>query len=242
MNSNPPYVIHGLHGFLGKAADWEILGITARENFKPFNLFHDLPIVPLEEWAEAYNQYVRDKALNHENILMGYSLGGRLGLHAVLQNPKQWKAAIIVSAHLGLKTEEERKFRIQGDEKWAKKFETQPWEPLMQEWKAQSVFKQNEDSFQRKESDFERNTLSKALTVWSLGRQENLKTKISELPIPILWVVGEEDKKFKDQADDLSFKHPQSQVCVVTQSGHRVPWEQSKKYLLNITQFIQNLE
>lgn len=238
-----PYKIHALHGFLGQATDWEALGFIQNNRFMAINLFNDIPIVPFARWAEMYNQLVAKSSESiFGNIFMGYSLGGRLGLHALLQNPTLWKAAIIVSAHPGLLLEEERKLRIQADEKWAEKFEKDSWTSLMLDWNSQKVFKKQSFEFKRKERDYDRHSLSCVLKTWSLGRQSNLREELSALEIPILWIVGEKDEKFFNQTSDLKFRHPTSKVCVIPNASHRVPWEQSENYLFTIINFIQSLE
>lgn len=227
------YHIHALHGFLGQPYDWPTT--FNQDQFHAYQLFADFPILPFTQWAEAFNEKVRNNHAN--NIFMGYSLGGRLGLHAVLNNPKMWKAAIFISTHPGLKTEEERKNRTTSDDHWAKRFENDPWEQLMQDWNAQDVFKHDPPIF-RKESENNRQDLSKALKKWSLGNQEDMRAKIAALEMPILWIVGEKDLKFISLGHELTFRHTQSQLCIVPETGHRL---QSGLLENFITQFIENL-
>ena len=83
-----------LAGFLGAPQDWH-----------PFNLngvrIGQFPATNFDEWASAFNAYIENKKFANP-ILMGYSLGGRLGLHGLIQAPSLWKGGIIISAHPGL--------------------------------------------------------------------------------------------------------------------------------------------
>lgn len=234
-----PYHIHALHGFLGQPSDWPHLDFVSKDQFHRHQLLKDFPIRPFSEWAERFNQKT---AGDCKNIFMGYSLGGRLGLHALSKNPEQWKAAIFISTHPGLKSMEERNNRVAIDAQWAARFLTDPWNKLMNDWNAQDVFKGDALVPHREESENDRQFLSKAIKTWSLGVQNDLRTMIASLEMPILWMVGERDHKYLKLAQELKFRHPLSKLCVVSETGHRLQFEQPKKFILNVTTFIQHLE
>lgn len=230
--------LHALHGFLGTPTDWSFFNI---EHLITYDLFNDVPITPFDEWAVMFNKQV-DAAPKANNILLGYSLGGRLALHAVLNEPKKWKAAIFVSTHPGLKCDKEKEHRINADKLWSERFQNMPWDALMCAWNAQDVFKDDLTILNRKESDYNRQSLSKALNTWSVGIQADLTHAIATLDIPILWIVGENDKKFVKVAQELQFKHQKSKLDIVSNSGHRLLFEQQEIFSLTVKQFIQNLE
>lgn len=240
---NKPYRLHALHGFLGRPEDWSFFStsLPRTRTLFPHNLFRDFPIAPFSLWANTFNQYI-GRSDQGRNILLGYSLGGRLGLHAVLQNPSLWKAAILVSTHTGLTSDEQKQARWEADQRWAGRFEEGAWDPLIEEWNAQEVFKGDSGNLKRKEAEFDRTSLATALRTWSLGKQGNLTAQLTQLDLPILWMVGTEDHKFAEAAQGLTFKHPLSQVCLVPEASHRLPWQQPEQFLLKITQFLHSLE
>lgn len=201
-----------LHGFLGSPLDWQ------GEMTHVPNLFSQ--IAPFWEWAKNFNRYA-EEICDQERILVGYSMGGRLALHALIDNPTLWKRAVILSANPGICSNP--KERIMADQAWAKRFEEEPWDELMLAWNEQAVF--GGKAPQRQEKDFSRNALSKALTTWSLGKQENLLEKIEALSIPILWLTGERDVKFTALAEQVKLSHPHSEKRVVEGATHRLPWE-----------------
>lgn len=229
----PQYDIHALHGFLGHPSDW----LCLQERVFAYSLFQDFPIIPFDAWAENFNFSVEEKS----NIFIGYSLGGRLGLHALLQNPAKWKAAIFVSTHPGLNDQAAKRTRLAMDEAWAERFLNEPWDSLLKRWNQQDVFKHSVE-INRSEVDNNRQDLAAALKIWSLGMQEDLTDKIKDLEMPICWMVGEKDHKFVDLAAPLQFKHPKSKLFVVPQAGHRLNFDQPEKFKTIVTQFIQNLE
>jgi len=196
-----------LHGFLGRPQDWEGLTLSAPD------LFAEEPR-PFEEWAEAF---VKDVA--EGSFLIGYSLGGRLALHALLAAPEKWSGAAILSAHPGLQSGEERKERLESDRRWAERFRSEPWEELMHAWNGQSVFT---TEIRREEGDFSRERLAQALEIWSLGRQRDLRCEIAELPMPICWATGERDPKFCALAESVTLSHRKSQKIIIKNCGHRI--------------------
>lgn len=191
--------IYALHGFLGRPADWQSVLPEAVhvDLFKP-------PIKSFEVWAAEFNSQVEPGSL-----LVGYSLGGRLALHALAQNPALWKGGVIVSANPGLDVEE-REARLKHDLSWAKKFLNDPWEKLMAEWNSQPVFAGRPPVFERREEEFDRGVLAMVLEKWSLGRQEKVVPAV-----PLLWITGE-----------------------TAGTGHRVPWEAKSLFQQQVKQFI----
>ena len=73
-------------------------------------------------------------------MLLGYSLGGRLALHALLHAPELWAGALVVGADTGLADPKEREARVRWDAAWAERFLNEPWEDVLRDWDAQAVF------------------------------------------------------------------------------------------------------
>lgn len=235
--------IHALHGFLGHSSDWRSSSFLDETTaFHAHNLYN-FPLASFDVWAEAFNRKTSENIQAKGNqILMGYSLGGRLGLHALLHSPSHWHAAVFVSTHPGLKSMDDRQQRKKADLIWAERFKTEPWEELMDAWNAQEVFKHSSFTFKRNESDHQRESLSYSLEEWSLGMQDDLSQAIASLQLPVMWVVGECDTKFLNCAKQLTFKHPKSRLHVVANAGHRLPFELPETYSEIVTHFIKNLE
>lgn len=198
-------------GFLGVPDDWK--------NVVPGVHVPALQIAPYHDWARQLNTWAT--SLPGPRILAGYSLGGRLALHALIDSPTLWDAAVIVSAHPGLSDEQDKAERFQSDLEWAELFRTMPWEPLMTKWNSKGALKSS-PGLSREESDYNREDLARMLDVWSLGRQDNLIKKIGDLDIPILWMVGERDTTFRQIAETIKFKHLNSRVVIVAEAGHRL--------------------
>lgn len=213
--------IWAVSGFLGLPSDWDFLQFPQVAAVDPYAFsWKSLP-----DWGARFNQWVSRQG-TAPSLLIGYSLGGRLALHALLNNPKQWKGAVIISAHPGLSDPLEKAKRLKQDRKWADRFEKEEWASLMQAWNRQEVFSHDPPPFEREERDYKRDQLVRTLLQGSLGTQADLRHQISQLEIPLLWITGSNDQRFSALAQSLSFKHPLSRSAKVEGAGHRVPWAQ----------------
>lgn len=228
--------LYALHGFLGLSSDWSFLRI-------PHHAI-DLSKVPpfpstLKEWGHYFNGTIQ-KDPHSYNILLGYSLGGRLALHALLDEPSLWDGGVIVSAHPGLSSDAEKKQRINEDTVWSHHFLNDPWLDLMQRWNHRDVFKESAP-LPRHESDYSRSHLVHAMKEWSLGNQEDLRPALRHLPLPILWMTGERDKKFTTAAHTIQLNGPRSSIKVLA-GGHRVPWDTPVAFQEELINFINSIQ
>jgi len=236
------FEVHALHGFLGKPSDWDFLKV------EPFKLIkHDINAIcmpskqnNLVAWGKQFNQTLDPKK---KKVLLSYSLGTRLGMQALIQNPNHWKGAILISGNTGLENEKERNSRLEADMVWHGKFKNaDSWTNLMEEWNSQSVFGNNIKTLPRNEKDYDRETLANIFKYWSLGLQENLKDQVEQLPIPIFWIAGQNDARYANIAQKMRLKHPLSKVWIAENAAHRVPWEISDIFRQKILTFLHNLQ
>lgn len=91
-------------------------------------------------------------------------------------------------------------------------------------WNSRGAFSGDTIAPQRLERDYDREKLADALVTWSLGSQIPMHDTIAELSVPILWLVGQEDKTYLENAKKLQFKHADSAIMALPGAGHRVPW------------------
>jgi 2-succinyl-6-hydroxy-2,4-cyclohexadiene-1-carboxylate synthase len=232
--------IYALHGFLGVPSDWNLVGHIGGscEALELFSISH--PKNGLQEWGRALNNWIV-KQPAERRILLGYSQGGRLAMHALIDAPELWAGAILISANTGLKSPKERSSRLQTDMHWAQRFLHDPWEGVIHDWNCQAAFQGRKPPFHRKEEDFVRIDLSHAIEEWSLGRQDDLQEPLSKLPFPILWIAGEKDLKYVELAKQMAALHSHSSFWVAPEAAHRVPWESPYLFLKEISSWIQHL-
>jgi pimeloyl-ACP methyl ester carboxylesterase len=78
-----------------------------------------------------------------------------------------------------------------------------------------------------------------------VGRQANLLQQLSMIPVPMLWVAGERDEKFKKilaVAGESLGQWAPAQMEIISEAGHRVPWEQPERFHERVVAFLRTLE
>jgi len=223
-----------LHGALGSHLDWQKLAAERilKDRVRALDLWQPFPDLEFEDWAADWCKTVvtQDQA----PILLGYSMGGRLALHAALASPV-WRAAIIVSAHTGLTSSAERQQRLVSDQKWLASLKQQSWPDFLAAWDQQSLFDKTPSPFRA----LHRPTMTRCFQEWSLCNQRDLTPRLTEIRCPVLWVVGEQDSKFRKIGERAVARLPHAQLKVAPDCGHRVPWDWPQ-FSTEIAQFLVN--
>ena len=184
--------------------------------------------LPLADFGAALNADAGGEVLRGgARSLLGYSLGGRLALHALLEPSHPWQAAVIISANPGLDAEEERAARRAQDAAWAARALTGNWQEFFQAWAAQPILNTSapRDPQAAARLAMRRREIARSFVDWSLGAQAPLWSRLQEIQIPVLWVVGENDAKFRALAERALGLLARATLGIAPGSGHRVPWE-----------------
>jgi 2-succinyl-6-hydroxy-2,4-cyclohexadiene-1-carboxylate synthase len=195
-------VITCLHGTLGSPRDWDFLRDAGFAIETP----------PLDAIPE------------HGDVLLGYSLGGRLALQALLAGA-DYKRAILVSTGLGIEDEAARAARRAADEAWAQRFESEDFETVIADWNAQPVLAG--PALPRTRDDYD----PRAFREWSSGAVPPVASRLHELTIPTLWIAGARDTKYVAEAHRAASLSSNARVVIVENAGHRVPWEQPSEFV-----------
>lgn len=229
-----------LHGFLGKGSDWSVLSEELRtggvETITPDLFAQPLDTQSMSQWADAFVQGVM-RTGGHSHALVGYSMGGRLALHALLAAPDLFTRAVIVSAGLGIGDSSARKERATSDEQWARRFEQEEWRAVNHAWNSQEVFRDTLPSL-RQESDFNRAALAHALRRWSPAEDEPLAGSLSSIRTSVLWIVGERDDKYVQEGRRAVRLIPRAELMTMTRAGHRVMLDQPERFNSMVKKFL----
>ena len=231
-----------IHGNFQAPSVWKPLA----ENLKTRNVNLDVIPINLENYSiDGFNRWVDDfcdsvqtLAGQEKSFLLGYSLGGRLALHASLHNSNLWQGIIIVGADPGLESQEEKRLQLDKDRNWAERLRREPLEKLVDEWDAQSVFCGIGNQAPRNLGEMDPDRLSHQFEVFSKGIQQNLVPKLAELKRPpVLFVSGEKDHKYQGIGEKLAKSTSIVKVQVIADAGHRVPWENPKSFVQVLIDF-----
>lgn len=193
-----------LHGFLGTAADWELLC----SYLPPCRCIgYDLP-------GHGDSPFVKTFELSESEPvhLIGYSMGGRLALSYASAHPEKIASLTLLSAHPGLQTEAEKQQKLANDTMWAGLLLELPIDEFLTRWYDQSIFKPYvPDLTMRKKQNVQ--ALSASLLHYSLGLQRRFDYNNA------LILVGERDAKFR-----ALYNNP----IVIPNAGHMLHLENPK--------------
>ena len=222
-----------LHGAVGMASDFRDLAkrlASAMTGSRAVDLwrFLECQSLPLAQFGPALNADAGGvPSRGGGKGLLGYSMGGRLALHALLEKDHPWQAAVIISAHPGLENPADREVRRAADAGWATKALAGNWQEFVAEWNAQPVLGTTfpRDPRESGRLIMRRREVARSFIDWSLGAQEPLWDRLSGITTPVLWVVGERDTKFRMLAERATAELPYARLAIAPDAGHRVPWE-----------------
>ncbi|HEY0788084.1 MAG TPA: alpha/beta fold hydrolase [Thermoanaerobaculia bacterium] len=232
-----------LHGFLGRSADWqpfesrwsEAAGMPVRA----IDLFaKPLPPETPAQWAAKFVRAVKN--IDDLPILVGYSLGGRLALHALIAEPEAFRGAVIIAAGLGVEGEEARQERRVRDDWWAARFESEPWDVVIRDWNAQPILAGSPEP-ERDEMEYDRDALATALRWWSPAVQKPLAPLLPDVATRLLWIAGERDQKYADEARRAAAALPDCTLWIAPGAGHRVPWDVPGLFGERVAEFVADV-
>jgi 2-succinyl-6-hydroxy-2,4-cyclohexadiene-1-carboxylate synthase len=176
---------------------------------------------------DAVTAYVRALAPAGPCTVVGYSMGGRIALHAALSLDVE--RLVLIGASPGLADPAERAARRAADERLAERIEAIGVEAFAREWGAQPLFAdQPERVAAAAHADRLSNTpegLAAALRGLGTGVMEPLWDRLPELKPPVTLVVGERDAKFRAIAEQMRERLPTADLVIVPGAGHAVQLE-----------------
>jgi len=236
-----------LHGAVGMAADWRGFAknlAAAGIGSRAVDLWRFLECcpMPLPDFAKAFNADASGEVFRGSGrALLGYSMGGRLALHALLEKGHSWQAAVIVSAHPGLEIEADRAARRAADAQWATQALAGNWQQFLDAWNTQSSLggalmraPQASGSLVTR-----RREVARSFVDWSVGAQEPLWNRLAEITIPVLWIAGENDAKFLALAQRAVSEMSNATLATAPGAGHRVPWEAEAWMADQVSRFLK---
>lgn len=203
-------------GFMQPASAWEPVATLLPERY---------PSAPLEHRAHDYEGRLAEISDKGEGAaLIGYSLGGRLVLHAALRDPGRYRALIVVGSSGGLDDPAEREARREADERLAAWIEATPIEQVADYWERQPVFAGQPEALVdaqrpgRLAQDPAR--LATLLRTAGQGALAPVWEDLPTLELPVLALVGERDEPYRAASARLAGLAPNASAATVEDAGH----------------------
>ncbi len=157
-------------------------------------------------------------------VAVGYSMGGRLALHAALRDPRRPAALVTVGASAGIDDPQRRDARRDHDEALARWIETHAIEEVVARWQAQPVFATQDASLvaaQRPDRlGHEPAELARVLRAAGQGATPSIWHRLGEIRCPVVAVAGERDEAYVAHAERMAAALPQGRFAIVPGAGH----------------------
>ncbi|MBV9281141.1 MAG: 2-succinyl-6-hydroxy-2,4-cyclohexadiene-1-carboxylate synthase [Chloroflexi bacterium] len=243
--SGPPLLL--LHGFTGSVATWAPLMDALAGRFRTVAVdLHghggsDCPADPARyrlDRAAGDVLALLDRLDIGRFALLGYSLGGRLALHLALAAPGRAHTLVLESASPGILDPQERRGRVESDERLARILEREGIEVFVERWEQHPLFRTQARlpstvraalRAQRLRSD--PRGLANSLRGAGAGIQEPLVDRLRELRQPTLVLVGELDARYRELGLMMANAMPAATLAVVEGAGHAVHLERPEEFL-----------
>lgn len=233
-----------LHGFTQTGASWAPLlpHLATTSLIAPDLPGHGSAGQVRTDLAATADQLVDEFA---NPILVGYSMGGRLALHAAIRQPARVRGLVLIGATPGIADVDEREARRRSDAQLADHVEDIGVEAFLSEWLAQPLFA-TLPAASRTLVDRRTNTadgLAWSLRTWSTGAQQSQWESLSLITCPVLLVTGSLDTKFTEIARRM--QHAIGRNCrhvVIDGAGHSAHLEQPAEVTRVINEFVRLID
>lgn len=157
-------------------------------------------------------------------VLCGYSLGGRLALHAAVRDPEGYAGLVVLGAAAGIAEPATRAARQQADEKLASWMETQPIEKIVEVWERQPLFADQSETLIEAQRPGrlaqDPRQLAVLLRTAGQGTMEPIWGRLGLLEMPVLALAGDRDERYRRAARRIAAETPHGYAAVIEHAGH----------------------
>jgi len=186
-----------------------------------------------------------EAAAGSRAALVGYSLGGRLVLHAALRAAPQaerYEAVVLLGASAGIEDPVERSERRARDERLATWIEQEPVEAVVDRWErtpalagqpAELVAAQRVDRLAHDPA-----RLAELLRSAGQGALMPVWDQLAELRTPLLALAGDRDKSYVEAAERIAALAPHGRAGTIPHAGHAAHLEQPDAFAAVLLEFL----
>jgi len=158
------------------------------------------------------------------SVIVGYSMGGRVALHAALGEPERYSALVLVGVSAGIENPADRAARRRADEALAAWMESRAIEEVVARWEGQPVFATQPPELVAAQRvarlGHDPLTLAALLRGAGQGASPPVWDRLPELGIPVLALAGELDETYAAAAKRMAALLPQGRARLVGNAGH----------------------
>jgi 2-succinyl-6-hydroxy-2,4-cyclohexadiene-1-carboxylate synthase len=220
-------------GFMQRGDAWRPVAELLPERY---------PSTLLDHAEHSFEGRMREIAESGADVLVGYSLGGRLALRAAMRSPESVNALVLVGATAGIEEGPLRVQRAEADEKLASWMEAMPIEDIVSLWERQPLFADQSDVLvdEQRPGRLSHDPRSLALLLRTAGQGilEPVWHDLRALEVPLLAVAGARDEGYTAAAKRIARVAPNARAAIVEEAGHAAHLQQPAAVAALITGFL----
>lgn len=176
------------------------------------------------------------------DVLAGYSMGGRLALHAALRRPGRYGALVLVGASPGIEDPAARAARAREDEALADWIESRPIEAVVERWERQPVFSSQPPGLVAAQRPgrlaHEPAELASLLRSTGQGVCEPVWDRLGDCGCPLLAIAGELDERYARAAVRMAALVPSGAARLIGGAGHAPQLEDPEATAAALVEFL----
>ncbi|MCC5841835.1 MAG: 2-succinyl-6-hydroxy-2,4-cyclohexadiene-1-carboxylate synthase [Opitutales bacterium] len=248
----PTVALLALHGFGGTGADFEpVVQATS-----PSHLQWATPDLPAHgsfqisrselpnlsfSLTDAFVTEAFSRLAADQRWLLGYSMGGRIALHAVCSGSVKPDRLILIGASPGLECPRERASRLDLEEAWATRVEREGMARFAEFWTTLPIIQSQEaipeptrSLIQRRRAEQNPANIAQVLRSLGTGRMPSLWPALARITCPTDLFTGARDGKFARIAQRMLPHLIKGRHMEISHAGHTA-------HLENPTEFAHHL-
>jgi 2-succinyl-6-hydroxy-2,4-cyclohexadiene-1-carboxylate synthase len=175
-------------------------------------------------------------------VLVGYSLGGRLALRAVLRDPGRYAGLVTVGATAGIDDPGLRSSRAEADDRLAAWMEVAPIEDVVAIWERQPMFADQSEGLIEEQRPGRMNhvpaELAMLLRTAGQGVLEPVWHELLTLQLPVLAIAGARDEGYVAAARRIADLAPEGRAAIVEDAGHAAHLQRPQRVAELVEEFL----
>jgi 2-succinyl-6-hydroxy-2,4-cyclohexadiene-1-carboxylate synthase len=173
--------------------------------------------------------------------VVGYSMGGRVALHAALNWPERIARLVLISTTAGIEDVAVREARRMRDAALASELESSgDVAAFIDRWLKNPMF----DDVRGTKAERLANTpegLASSLRLTGAGSQDPLWDRLAELPMPVLVMAGANDPRFVASGSRIANGVRHGVLALVPGAGHAAPLVRPRLSALLVESFLSDV-
>ena len=222
-------------GFMQRGDAWRPVAELLPERYPSALLDHG------EHSFEGRLAEIADAA-EEGSVLVGYSLGGRLALRAVLRDPGRYAGLVTVGATAGIDDPGLRSARAEAEDRLAAWMEAAPIEDVVSIWERQPLFADQSEALIEEQRpgrmSHDPGRLAMLLRTAGQGALEPVWHALLMLDLPVLAIAGARDEGYVAAAERIADVAPRGRAAVVEDAGHAAHLQRPHRVAELIEEFL----